>query len=148
MPNGHGCEVRQDSHHLSVVLVECRGTAMSHDEDGSPGVLHLPRKENAVGHKRGLNSHDVEEALPDAKELWLAAFQTDAAGAGIAWKHRVQEPVVLTGRCHPVVIVRVTLFFGFEADACAVGTAQVYCCIDQLLQDRIGTLHETVREPA
>src|ERR1035438_5012606 len=98
---------------------------MSHDEDGSPGILHLPGEENPVGYERGLNPHDVEETLPDPKELWLAALQTDAAGAGITWKHRVQEPVVLTSRCHPVVIVRVTLLFGFEADARAVGTAQI-----------------------
>src|SRR5271156_4127085 len=40
MPNRQGAEVCQDSHHLSVVLVECRTAAMSHDEDGASCLLH------------------------------------------------------------------------------------------------------------
>jgi hypothetical protein len=36
---------------------------VNHDQDGSPGILHLLGKENSVGHERGLNSHDVEKTL-------------------------------------------------------------------------------------
>src|ERR1700677_3376989 len=94
MPNRQCGEVRQHSHHLSIVLVECRRTTMRHDEDSSSRILHLPWKENAIGHERRFDPHNVEETLPDSEELWPAALQTDAASARIARKHRVQEFVI------------------------------------------------------
>jgi hypothetical protein len=119
---------------------------VSHDEDGSAGGAHLAGKEDAVGYERGVNPHDVEETLADPEELRPATLEADAAGAGVARKDRVQESVVLTGRCDPVVEVCVTLLFGFEADAGAVGTAEIDCGVDELLQDRIGVLDEGVAE--
>src|ERR1035441_4287934 len=111
MADGQGGKVRQDTHHLAVVLIECRGATVSHDEDGSPCFLHLPRKENAVGNERGVDPHDVEKALPDTKKLRFAALQADSACAGVARKDRVKKPVVLTGRCNPMVKSCVTFSF-------------------------------------
>lgn len=146
LAHAHGGKVGEDLHHADVVVVERLGPSVSHDPDGAASLFDLPGEEDAVGDGGGINAHDVEKALGHIEELGPSPLEANAAGAGMAGEGGVQEGRVLACGCGPVVVVLVGLVLLFDADAGAVGTAEVNGGVDEFLKDGVGLIDEGAGE--
>jgi hypothetical protein len=58
-----GGKVCEHLHHAGVFRVESFIACMSHDEDGPARSIHLPGKQNAIGHDRSFHAEDLKETL-------------------------------------------------------------------------------------
>ena len=148
LEHGHGGEVGEGFHHAEIFHVEGLGALVGHDEDGALDVVAVPGKEEAVGDGRGLDAEDLEEFGEDANVLWAIAFEADAAGAGVAGEHGVEEAGVDAGAGDPVIELGVGAIFFDDADGSAVGTAEVDGGADEFLEDGFWMLDEGVGEAA
>src|SRR5580698_8147361 len=95
LPYGHRGKVGERLHHAAVSRVKRLHPFVRHDPDCAASVIDLPWKQEAVGHNRGFDAHEIEEALRYTKELWPLTLQTDTAGAGRAGKACIEEVYVL-----------------------------------------------------
>ena len=121
---------------------------MGHDEDGALDAFDVPGKEEAVGDGRCFDAENFKEFWEDANVLRTIAFETDAAGAGIAGEHGVEESGVDAGAGNPVIELLVGAIFFDGADGGAIGTAEIDGGADEFLKDVFGLFGEGVREAA
>ena len=135
LEHGHGGEVGEGFHHAEVFGVEGLGAVVGHDEDGALNVVDVPGEEEAVGDGRSFDAEDLEEFWEDANVLRAIALEADAAGAGVAGEHGVEEAGVDAGAGDPVVELGVGAIFFDDADGGAVGTAEVDGGADEFLED-------------
>jgi hypothetical protein len=68
----------------------------------------------------------------------MSSFQTDATSTRGARQDGIEKAGVVPCGCDPVVKLLVASIFLFDADSGAVGTAEIDCSVDQLLQDDVG----------
>jgi len=144
----HRGEVGEGFHHAEIFHVEGLGASVGHDEDGALGVFDVPREEEAVCDGRCFDAEQLEEFGEDANDLRAATLEADAAGAGVAGEHGVEEAGVDAGAGDPVVELGVCAIFFDDADGGAVGTAEIDGGGDELLEDIVGILDEGAREAA
>ncbi len=148
MQRGHGGEVGEGLHHAEIFGVEGLGALVGHDEDGALDVFDMPGEEKAVGDGRCFDAEELEEFGKNANDLWAAALETDAAGAGVAGEHGVEEAGVDAGAGDPVVELGVGAIFFDDTDGGAVGTAEIDGGVDEFLEDVVGVLDEGAGEAA
>ena len=148
LEHGHSGEVGEHFHHAAVFEVEGLGAGVGHDEDGAADVFDVPGEKDAVGDGRGGDAEDLEEFGEDADDLGAAAFEADAAGAGVAGEHGVEEAGVGTGAGDPLVELGVGAVGLDEADGGAVGSTEVDGGVDEFLEDVVGMFDEGVGEAA
>ncbi len=148
MQHGHGGEVGEGLHHAEIFHVEGLGALVGHDEDGALDAFDVPGKEEAVGDGRRLDAEEFEEFGEDANDLRTAALEADAAGAGVAGEHGVEEAGVDASAGDPVVELGVGAIFFDDADGGAVGTAEIDGGVDEFLEDVVWILDEGAGEAA
>ncbi len=147
MSHGHCGKIRKHPHHAAVAAIERLCPFVRHDPDCAARLVRLPRKQQAVRHRRSFDAHQIEKALRHPKQLRTPSLQADPAGAGIAGKHRVQKILIFACCCDPLVEIRLCPLFLLDADTGAVGATQIHRRVHQLLQDRLRPFDERMSQP-